>query len=242
MPNRYDIRKHPASEITVSVIDGLRNAQHAVRMLTKRQLLEAVDGVAKSRAEMARVLTVAPARITEMFKGERELTFEEGCKLIEHYQLEGAAPPAVTMDPADFARSQGFVMIPEYDIGYSMGGGIVITDQQPKGMVPFQKDWLRGLFTGAVEDLLVARGEGESMEPTLRDGDIVLIDTSQKEIRHQDRIWAVAFGDLGSIKRIRRMPGGSFLILSDNPAVQPQAAAEQDMHVIGRVVWIGRKI
>lgn len=242
MQHHYDIRKADASVITLSVIDDFRNRPHSFGMLSKKQLLAAAEEAAKSRADMARVLTLAPARITEMFKGERELTFEEGRKLIEHYSLEGATPEASPIDPKVFAHQQGFELIPEYDIAYSMGGGAVITDQQPRGMVPFQRDWLRGLFTGAVEDLMVARGEGESMEPTLRDGDIVLIDTSQREIRQQDRIWAIAFGDLGAIKRVRRMPGGSFLIMSDNPAVQPQPADDQDLYVIGRVVWIGRKI
>lgn len=238
----YDIRNSRATGITVSVIDEFRNGNHASAMFTKRELLEAADAAAASKAEMARVLSVAPARITEMFKGERELTFDEGRKLIHHYALEGAATLPAKIDAAEFAREQGFVLIPEYDIGYSMGGGAVVTDQQPKGLVPFQREWLRGLFAGAVEDLLVARGEGDSMEPTLKDGDIVLIDTSQREVRQQDRIWAVAFGDLGAIKRIRKVPGNSFLIMSDNPAVQPQPATEEDIYLIGRVVWVGRRI
>ena len=80
------------------------------------------------------------------------------------------------------------------------------------------------------------------MQPTMLDGDIVLIDTAQKDIRQQDRIWAVAYGDLGMIKRVRRVPGGKYLVMSDNPAVAPFDVADDEMYVIGRVVWIGRRI
>src|SRR3546814_11777538 len=31
----------------------------------------------------------------------------------------------------------------------------------------------------------------------------------------QDRIWALAYGDLGMIKRVRRLPGGTYRLRSD---------------------------
>lgn len=87
-----------------------------------------------------------------------------------------------------------------------------------------------------------ARGDGDSMQPTILDGDIVLIDTSQKTINKQDRTWAVSYGDLGMIKRIRRLPDGDYHILSDNAAVAPTIAHDDEMYVIGRVIWIGRRM
>lgn len=133
-------------------------------------------------------------------------------------------------------------MVRELELGYSMGGGSVFEAYEQKGLIPFQRDWLRSMMRGSVDDLFVARGEGDSMQPTLLDGDIVLIDTAQRDIRQQDRIWAVAYGDLGMIKRVRRLPGGKYLIMSDNPAVQPFDAVDEEMYVVGRVVWIGRRI
>src|SRR3546814_3368344 len=40
------------------------------------------------------------------------------------------------------------------------------------------REWLRSFARGSLQDLIVARGEGDSMTPTLLDGDIVLIDTA----------------------------------------------------------------
>jgi hypothetical protein len=93
----------------------------------------------------------------------------------------------------------------------------VFDQYEQKGIVPFQRAWLRSMMRGSIADLFVARGEGDSMQPTILDGDIVLIDTAQKDIRQQDRIWAVSYGDLGMIKRVRRSPRGTYHLLSDNP-------------------------
>lgn len=139
-------------------------------------------------------------------------------------------------------EEMGLAVVPELELGYSMGGGSVFSDYRQTGVVPFKREWLRGMVSGAMSDLFVARGEGDSMQPTLLDGDIVLIDTSQKDIRQQDRIWAVSYGELGMIKRVRRLPGGTYQLLSDNASVPPISAADGEMYVVGRVVWIGRRI
>lgn len=151
---------------------------------------------------------------------------------------DAVAPPSINV----LADQYNLAFVQELELGYSMGGGSVFESYEQRGIVPFQRDWLRSMMRGTVEDLFVARGEGDSMQPTLLDGDIVLIDTSQKDVRQQDRIWALAYGDLGMIKRVRRLPGGTYSIMSDNPAVAPFNAADDEMYVIGRVIWIGRRI
>ena len=138
------------------------------------------------------------------------------------------------------ARSMGLSLIPELELGYSMGGGSIFTDYRQTGFVPFHRDWLRGFMKGSFADLFVARGSGDSMTPTLMDGDIVLIDTAQKRIDQQDRIWALSYGDLGMIKRVRRLPGGTYRIMSDNPNVAPIDANDDELYVVGRVTWVGR--
>lgn len=151
-----------------------------------------------------------------------------------------SAPPVPTSQ--DLMAHFDMSLVPELEIGYSMGGGSVLTDYEQKGVVPFQRAWLKNLMQGAVADLFVARGQGDSMQPTLLDGDFVLVDTSQKQINKQDRIWCVSYGDLGMIKRVRKLPGNGYLMLSDNAAIAPISAHDGEMFVIGRVIWIGRKI
>lgn len=159
-------------------------------------------------------------------------------------ETENDAPVSVAPSALDALTDKlDLAIIPELEIGYSMGGGATIFEQyEQRGVVPFQREWLRSMMRGAITDLFVARGEGDSMQPTILDGDIVLIDTAQKDIRQQDRIWAVSYGDLGVIKRVRRTPRGTYQLLSDNAAVPPVECADGEMHVVGRVIWIGRRI
>lgn len=159
-------------------------------------------------------------------------------------ETDDDAPVSVAPSALEaLADKLDLAIVPELEIGYSMGGGATIFEQyEHKGVVPFQRAWLRSMMNGAIADLFVARGEGDSMQPTILDGDIVLIDTAQRDIRKQDRIWAVAYGDLGMIKRVRRLPNGTYLLLSDNATVPPVECADEEMHVIGRVIWIGRRI
>lgn len=158
---------------------------------------------------------------------------------------EGSENVALSRSLSDVelaAKDMGLALVPQLELGYSMGGGSVFSEYRNTGFVPFQRDWLRNLIRGSVSELFVARGEGDSMQPTLLDGDIVLIDTAQKDVRQQDRIWALSYGELGMIKRVRRLPGGTYKLMSDNPAVSDFEAADGELHVVGRVIWIGRRM
>ena len=205
-----------------------------------------------SQAELARRVKVSQPTMNALVNGKAT-----GSKHLHTIAAELETSPAwlagETDDPSPVAPRLSAVealadeldlaMLPEFDIGYSMGGGASMEERfEQKGVVPFARTWLRSMMGGSIHDLFVARGDGDSMEPTLKDGDIVLIDTSQQAIRSQDRIWAVMYGDLGMIKRVRRTPNGSYLLMSDNPNVPPVECFDGEMTVIGRVCWIGRRI
>ena len=134
------------------------------------------------------------------------------------------------------------VMVPEVQVGLSMGGGSVIEDWPVVQMVPMSRSWLRGLTTSAPDQLMVARGDGDSMMPTILDQDLVIIDRAQNTPRQQDRIWALTYGGWGMIKRLRALPDGSLQINSDNTAVSPIVAFDGEAVIIGRVVGVVRRI
>lgn len=133
------------------------------------------------------------------------------------------------------------VLVQEVDLAYGMGSTYLdVAAVEPKA-IPFPRTWLRTFTSSDPEHLFFARGDGDSMMPTILDQDIVLIDRSQIAINRQDRIWAVAYGELGMIKRVRAMPDGSYQLLSDNPNVEPAVAVDGEMTVIGRVVAVIRR-
>lgn len=150
--------------------------------------------------------------------------------------------PQQPVSAADVAEQLDAVMIPEVEVGLSMGGGSAMEDWPVVQMVPLSRTWLRGLTTSAPEHLMVARGDGDSMMPTILDQDLVIIDRAQNTPRQQDRIWALTYGGWGMIKRLRSLPDGSLQINSDNAAVSPIVAFDDEAQIIGRVVGVVRRI
>lgn len=154
-------------------------------------------------------------------------------------------PGPAASNPAAVAaldKSDNSVLIPQLQIGSSKGGSSVFDDYPQTATVPLPRDWLRPMMQGSYDDLFVTRYEGDSMMPTLLDGDLCIVDTSQKTIQQQDRLWCLSYGDLGMIKRVRVQPDGGALVISDNPAVENFTAYDDEMHAVGRVIWIRRRV
>ncbi|MEO1222122.1 MAG: S24 family peptidase, partial [Pseudomonadota bacterium] len=99
------------------------------------------------------------------------------------------------------------------------------------------------IYTSAPADQLVfSHGIGDSMEPTIGDRDLLLIDRSRDAIRINDQIWAISSGGIGMVKRVRVESDGEVVLLSDNAAVPNQHVTADELTVIGRVVAIVKRI
>ena len=88
--------------------------------------------------------------------------------------------------------------------------------------------------------LIVARGD--SMEPTIADGDDILVDAADRRVGKRPAIFVLRIDGALVVKRLH-LAGGLIAVESDNPDATPIApvpAAHAD--VIGRVVWLGRKL
>ena len=162
-------------------------------------------------------------------------------------ETDDAAPGALadrrlSWGGAHAARGDGdMVEISQIDLRYGLGGTYVDgpVDNQKR---QFSRAWLRQ-FTHAAPDMLVwALGDGDSMEPTIRSGEVLLIDRSQDSPRSGDGIWAFALGDIGMVKRLRPLPDGTVEIHSDNPLVRPATSCDGEIHIVGRVVAVVRKL
>ncbi|MEK9630186.1 MAG: S24 family peptidase [Nitrospinota bacterium] len=81
--------------------------------------------------------------------------------------------------------------------------------------------------------------------PTLRSGDLLLVDKSKARIKG-DGIYLINFEDGLMIKRLEWMMDGTVVIRGDNTRVsreQKLSAMEiEKLHLLGRVVWVGSKI
>jgi phage repressor protein C with HTH and peptisase S24 domain len=80
------------------------------------------------------------------------------------------------------------------------------------------------------------------MMPTLVTSDLVWIDTTQKHLNQQDRIWAVSIYGAAAIKRLRKVGNGRVLVVSDNPAIDNYEVDEGDLVIGGRVIRFARDL
>jgi len=138
------------------------------------------------------------------------------------------------------AEQLGLVAIQSIDLAYGMG--ISFTDVPIEvEVLHFPKAWIETITHTPASLLTWGRGRGDSMMPTINDHDLVLLDRSQTTIREQDAIWAFTEGDTGSIKRLR-LRNDRVTILSDNPSVPPDEVHVAEIRIVGRVIFIGRRM
>lgn len=133
------------------------------------------------------------------------------------------------------------VPVREIDLAYGMGAtylDVPITEE----VHHFPRAWLRRYTRSAPDKLYFAQGIGDSMEPTLHDSDLLLIDTDQRQLTSADRIWVVTYADCGMIKRLRPVPGGGVEVLSDKKEIPAFTAYDGELVIIGRVVAVQRKL
>jgi phage repressor protein C with HTH and peptisase S24 domain len=141
------------------------------------------------------------------------------------------------------APPDGLVMVPRFDLRLAAGDGAWNERAQSLGSIPFEGAMLRRLLGRAgAGGLAVFQVTGDSMEPTIRDGSLVLVD--ERDTRLADAVFAFVAVDEARIKRFRRTLTG-IEIASDNP-LYPAATIEGDalgdLQIIGRVRWIGQSI
>ncbi|WP_283166872.1 XRE family transcriptional regulator [Thermodesulfovibrio yellowstonii] len=135
-----------------------------------------------------------------------------------------------------------FVLIPMVSRKISAGKGLApVEDAEVEMKLAFRLDWIRR--KGDYTKMSLIRVEGDSMEPTLYSGDIVLIDGNRNFVDLHGGIYAIYIKDSIMIKRIQYLFAEEKLkIISDNPKYESIIVSPDDLHVIGKVIWIGREI
>jgi hypothetical protein len=105
--------------------------------------------------------------------------------------------------------------------------------------ISFERKWLTDLIEEAVQARLV-RVKGPAMQPTFNDGDLLLVDTGQRQV-YQGQAYAVLLAECLLVNRIEIRPGGLYRIISDNREIVPPYEVEAgQVEVLGQVVWCGR--
>ena len=143
--------------------------------------------------------------------------------------------PAYAYDP-DIDDAE-HMLVPKLEVKAAAGHGATVSDERPVGMLAFRREWMRkrNIQPGRVSAIEVS---GDSMEPSLRDGDTILIDHTRNQVRRGAVVAARVSDDL-FVKRLEQTPDDKWILVSDNHEYAP-VALTKDGAVIGEVVWRGR--
>lgn len=145
-------------------------------------------------------------------------------------------------DPGRHERAPGMVKVPVYDVEASAGHGALIHAEEQVDEMAFATGFVRSITASDPASLAIIRVKGDSMEPTMLDGDKVLVDRSKTSLDF-DGIYVLRYGQALHVKRVgRHRRRGWVTITSDNDQYREIEAEYSDVDIVGRVLWFGRKV
>lgn len=188
-------------------------------------------------ASLSRLIGRNPAYIQQFIRRgtPRRLPEQERRILARHFDI----PETLLGGEMDSLSGSGLVLVPALD--ENAGAGSAGTHRRPARM-GFEPSWLRRLTDAEIDQLGIAQVEGDSMMPTLRPGDDVLVDRSDASGRMRDGLYLLRLEGSLQVKRLTLHPvTRRVAVQSDNPAYAdwPDLKLE-DLDPVGRVIWIGR--
>ncbi len=133
--------------------------------------------------------------------------------------------------------------VPQLDVVASAGPGFENIQPYEIEALPFPRSWLRRLGVPEPHARFIDC-RGDSMEPTILDGEIVLVDTRFQQPRG-DGIYVLVDGPNVRIKRVVLGWQNAIVLVSDNERYASETLAPPDaeaLRVAGKVVWAGGEI
>ena len=145
------------------------------------------------------------------------------------------------------AVADSVVVVPRFAVRASAGGGALPEDQEPDGFLSVARDWLAG-FGVAASRVSVLQADGESMEPTIRHGDLLLVNHDiKKEQVLAGGVFVITHGGALKVKRCQGIGKGDLRISSDagpnyGVDVVPADRIDDEVKVHGQVFWSGGRL
>lgn len=181
-------------------------------------------------------------KVVQIFLRENPNFFHKEKELTDktiHYKTHQGEPLA-KLHPT----LNDFVLVPRYDVRGSAGHGSIVHSEQIVDCLAFRADWVRHTLGVTEKDLVLISVKGDSMEPTINNGDLILVNIREDRIE-DDAIYVLQRDGALIVKRIQRKMDDSVIIKSDNPLYAQEeldSSKAESLRVLGRVVWFMRKI
>lgn len=197
------------------------------------QAIEEITGLKKSKVsytDIAQALGVSRQYANQI--KEKELTLEQLKQLEEYFDIKFNIPDEV--EEADFT------IVEHINISPSCGHGTSVYHDVEVTPVKLGNDLIKNIFKiSTPKSLKTFQASGDSMSPSIEDGDILLVDTDRKDF-HNGGIFLITINEDWFIKRLRQKINGDLEIISDNKEKYPTETIRQSdevtLDIKGRII------
>lgn len=200
-----------------------------------------------SQTQLAEAIGTTLNNLGKLERGDRRLNQDWINKIAgtlrvpAHKIIEDAPLDEVPDAPIASSASAGEVVpIIKLDLKASMGPGTLLEEWAEQEIVQFDGSTLRDLTRTPAHRIRLISGVGDSMRPTIQEGDQIMVDTTQRGLARQDGIYWISLFGAANIKRLRAVARDRILVISDNPDIENQEVEAEDLQIEGRVIWVSR--
>ncbi|MCF6267801.1 MAG: helix-turn-helix transcriptional regulator [Desulfuromusa sp.] len=188
------------------------------------------DGVAPKADSLEKISKVTGVSLDWLILGKSQKEKSEKFSVVEEHKKYNL-------------NSDEFALVPRYNVQASAGGGADVHSEQVVDHLAFKRSWLHEMGLQQ-EKLALITAKGDSMEPTIKNGDMLLVDT--RVTTAADGIYVLRMDGMLLAKRLIKNPIDQSVTVKSDNNIYPPVTAQKDqlglLEIVGRVVWIGGKI
>lgn len=202
----------------------------------------------KALAKLAGVKS--PSTLTEMENGENhnspQIPAIANALGVEALWLQHGAGPKLPRNlriedvGTSIPHQDDYATIDQFHVNGSCGDGYLNDHVEVKGSMAFKRDWLARMNIDPAQAGVIY-AKGDSMTPTIQDGEVLLVDYRQREAQG-NRVYVLNIDGHLLVKRLIRRVAG-WMIVSDNQdktRYPDEVVQSPDLiNIVGRVVWRG---
>lgn len=216
--------------------------QMKTRSLTQAELAELVGTSRQQIYKLERGIVRLKLEWAERLAPHLGCTAEWLLMLDHNRDIDGAlsAPAASETD----TKFDGYAPVAFIEIRAGMGGGGFVEFEHFGHPKFFEDTLIRQTLRARPSDLRAIEVQGQSMEPLLKNGDILLID-ARKIDYSEPGVFVLFDGDGVVCKWIERVHGAEprkIRIKSENKRFSDYEILEEESRILGRVVWFSRAL
>lgn len=218
---------------------GVDKSELLIGLPEPENSLEEANGVPGSSADLVRQMLAKHGKNLPDETRQRISAAVEDTAMV-------AASNVINVDFSRPGQVGDEVWIAHYDVRAAMGGG-QIPHEYPEMLqdIRVSPKHLREMGVSFKEHfhLKMITGWGQSMAPTIKDRDPLLVDVTIREFTG-DGIYLFSHDEMLYVKRLQKKGKDRFKMISDNKHHDPEDIRVDDTHILARVlyVWNGQPV